>query len=56
MARYDTRSFELVSDVCDKWSDDRVVKYFEKPTLAFMFVFFSQCREGKLYRDKELDK
>ena len=57
MARYDTESFDIVNDVCSKWmSDERISKYFEKPTLAFMFVFFSECREGKQFRSNQIEK
>ena len=49
---FEEDSFDVVRDVCDSYSEIKMRAYFEKPTLAFLFIWFSN--KGKKFVNKKL--
>lgn len=47
LQRFDKESFTIITDVCDNFSKSKLKTYFKKPVLSFLFVWFSQHKEGK---------
>ena len=45
---YKRDQFEIVNDVCENFSDVKLNAFFAKPTLAFLFFWFSHMsHDGK---------
>ena len=54
LKRFSQDTFTLVTDVCEGYSDWKMRTYFERPTLAFIFVWFSfKSVEGKDFAQKK---
>ena len=49
LKRFETEAFKIVSDVCDLFSKKKLKAYFNKPVLAFLFVWFSKSKDGKAF-------
>lgn len=47
LQRFDKEKFTVVTDVCDNFSKSKLKTYFDRPVLAFLFVWFSKSKEGK---------
>ena len=47
LKRFDKEYFTIVTDACDSFSEQKMNLYFDKPTLAFLFVWYSKSTEGK---------
>ena len=56
LEKYETKDFELVTNVCDNYSKSRMEDYFQKPGLAFQFIWFAKSEEGKAYAREKFTK
>lgn len=56
LSGFKTQDFEVVTDVCDNFASGKMKTYFEKPTLAFLFVWFNKSAEGKNFAKNKFTK
>ena len=48
--------FDVVHGVCGLFSSTKLAKFYSKPTLAFLFIWFAKSVEGKSYALRKFKK